>query len=340
MTATLDRSPSSLPGNGVPIDGWESVCKHFPFDWLQREIAQHAHHLEEVALDAGMPLRFKTWAGRVVGSRVLERKEIEKITDSARFREDGRAGIGGTLHRLSSIEQPGGLITGVRFRVGRFLPDVADTLLPYLERDPYAVICGRPGGGKTTVLRAIAAGLGRTYGHNLVIIEPSGEIGGSGVDLYPGMGFVTRFNCANPMRQEDTFIRAVRNASPEVLIGDEVGYAKDVEVICTRARSGCGVICTVHGNNLDDMMNNANLPVLLGDYDRITKVRHSSAPIHQLIEVVAKGVYRVYRSLNAAIDARAHGAEPDSDLVGAGVARFLEANPAWHGRCAVPEGIT
>jgi stage III sporulation protein SpoIIIAA len=318
------------------IDGWNEVCKHFPFDWLQREIAAQAHHLEEVALDAGMPVRMKTWLGRINGERILERKEIEKITDSARFRSDGRAGIAGTLHRLSSIEQPGGLITGVRFRVGRFMPNVADALLPYLRRDPYAAIVGRPGGGKTTVLRAIAAGLGKIYGHNLVIIEPSGEIGGSGVDLYPGMGYITRFNCADPMRQEDTFIRAVRNGSPEVLIGDEVGYARDVEVIATRARSGCGVICTVHGIDLDDMMQNSNLPVLLGDYDRIAKKRHSTAPVHQLIEVLAKGVYRVYTNLDAAIDARAERREPVSELVGDNVAKFLRDFPEWNGVCKTP----
>ena len=315
------------------IDGWQEVCEHFPYDWMQREIANHAQNLEEVALDAGMPLRFKLHSGRAVGTRVLERKEIERITDSARFRSDGRAGIAGTLHRLSSVEQPNGLITGVRFRIGRFVEGVADAILPYLINDPYAIICGRPGQGKTTVLRGAAAGLGKIFVHNLVIIEPSGEIGGSGELLHSAMGFVTRFHCADPMRQEETFIRAVRNGSAEVLIGDEVGYAKDVETISIRARSGCGVICTTHGINLDDMMNNPMLSMLLGDYDRIKKFRPSSAPIHQLIEVMAKGVYRVYTNLNAAIDARASGQEPNSDLVGLNVASFLEREPHWAGIC-------
>ena len=326
---------TAIENSSIPIDGWNEVCRHFPFDWMQREIATHANNLEEVALDVGMPLRFKLHTGRIVGTRVLERKEIEKITDSARFRSDGRAGIAGTLHRLSSIEQPGGLITGVRFRLGRFVDGVADTILPYLEHDPYAVIVGRPGGGKTTLLRSVAAGLGTIFGHNLVIIEPSGEIGGSGEMLHPKMGLVTRFNCADPMRQEETFVRAVRNGSPELLIGDEVGYAKDVETISIRARSGCGVICTTHGSDLIEMMNNPMLSMLLGDYNRITKVRPSSAPIHQLIEVMSKGVYRVYTNLNAAIDARAVGAEPQSDLVGSNVLAFLEREPHWAAICDV-----
>ena len=318
------------------IEGWERLCKHLPFDWLQREILEHAAGLEEVALDEGDPAVFKGWSGRSVGRQTLERKHIEKISDSVYFRSDGRAGIEGTLHRISKVDQPGGRITGIRFRIGRFVDGVADPLLPYLERDPYAAICGPPGSGKTTVLRAVAAGLGRIYLKNLVIIEPSGEIGGSGDRLHPRMGLVTRFNCDDPMRQEETFVKAVRNGSPELLIGDEVGYAKDVETISIRARSGCGVICTVHGGSLDEMMRNPMLPMLLGDYDRIAKLRQTEAPLHQLIEVRAKGVFRVYTNLDAAVDARALGREPESDLVGPNVAAYLGRFPAWRERCNIP----
>ena len=72
----------AIENSSIPIDGWNEVCKHFPFDWMQREIATHANNLEEVALDVGMPLRFKLHTGRIVGTRVLERKEIEKIKPS------------------------------------------------------------------------------------------------------------------------------------------------------------------------------------------------------------------------------------------------------------------
>ena len=131
-------------------------------------------------------------------------------------------------------------------------------------------------------------------------------------------------------------MEAVRNCSPEVIIGDEVGYASDVEVVSTIARRGTGVIVTVHGRSLEDVMDNAALSMLLGDFNRFTKTRASSAPVRQMVHVVEKGVYRVYPSLDEAIDVRAQGAEPHSDLVGPFVRTFLERNPEWALRCRVP----
>lgn len=318
------------------IEGWEVVCQRFPFTWLQDAMLEHAECLEEVALDLGQPVRLKTGAGRLAGTRALERREIERIGDAARFREDGRAGIEGTLHRVSRIANARGIITGVRFRVGRFVPGVADAVMPFLERDPSCVLVGVPGGGKTTLLRGIAQALGEQHMQNCVVVDSSNEICGEGDTVHPALGLVTRLQVTDASRQEAAFMEAVRNCSPEVIVGDEVGYAKDVEMVSTIARRGTGVIVTVHGKSLDDVMQNAALSMLLGDYDRLAKRRHSSAPVRGLIHVVAKGVYRVYPNLDEAVDIRARGGEPESDLVGPCVPEFLESNPDWAARCRIP----
>jgi stage III sporulation protein SpoIIIAA len=318
------------------IEGWEAVCERFPFTWLQDAMLEHAEGLEEVALDLGQPVRIRTGSGRVVVNRVLERREIERIADAARFREDGRAGIEGTLHRVSRLTNARGIIVGVRLRIGRFVPGVADAVMPYLERDPSCVLVGVPGGGKTTLLRGIAQRLGRLHTQNCVVVDSSGEICGEGDAVHPALGLVTRLQVVDASRQEVAFMEAVRNCSPEVIVGDEVGYASDVEMVSTIARRGTGVIVTVHGRGLDDVMQNAALSMLLGDYDRLAKRRHSSAPMRQLIHVLTRGVYRVYTNLDEAVDVRARGGEPKSDLVGPLVGAFLERHPEWAARCRTP----
>ena len=321
------------------IEGWEAVSKRFPFDWLQAFMFEHADGLEEVALDIGQPVRLKYALGRAFGTRLVEPKEIEKIADAARFREDGRAGIEGTLHRVSRLTNKQGIITGIRFRVGRFIPGVADAVMPYLEHNPSCIVVGVPGGGKTTLMRGVALALGRVYFQNCVIVDSSNEIGGEGDRIHPELGFVTRLQVTDASHQEIAFMEAIRNCSPEVIIGDEVGYASDVEMVSTIARRGTGVIVTVHGRNLDDVMDNAALAMLLGDYNRFNKARASSAPVRQMVHVVEKGVYRVYPNLDEAVDVRAQGGEPQSDLVGPLVQGFLGRNPDWASKCRVP-GMT
>ncbi len=321
------------------IEGWSEVEKRFPFDWLQAVMLEHADGLEEVALDLGQVVRLKTASGRVVVDRSLTRSEIERIADAARFREDGRSGIEGTLHRVSRLTNRSGIITGIRFRVGRFVPGVADAVMPYLETDPSCVLVGVPGGGKTTLLRGIAQRLGERFMQNCVIVDSSNEVAGEGDSVHPALRLVTRLQVVDASRQDLAFMEAVRNCSPEVIIGDEVGYASDVAVVSTIARRGTGVIVTVHGQSLDDVMQNADLSMLLGDYDRFSKCRASSAPVRQMIHVVAKGVYRVYPDLNEAVDVRSKGGEPHSDLVGSNVQTFLESNPDWALKCNVPPAL-
>lgn len=319
------------------IEGWEAVAQRFGFDWLQNLMLEHADGLEEVALDIGQPVRLKTATGRVVGERLMLGKEIEKIADAARFREDGRAGIKGTLHRVSRLTNKCGIVTGIRFRIGRFIPGVADSVMPYLHADPSCVVVGVPGGGKTTLLRGITQRLGERHAQNCVVVDSSNEIAGEGDCVHPALGLITRLQVVDASRQELAFMEAVRNCSPEVIIGDEVGYASDVEMVSTIARRGTGVIVTVHGRALDDVMQNSALSMLIGDYDRLARTRASDAPLRQLIHVVEKGVYRVYTSLNDAIDVRARGGEPQSDLVGSGVSNFLERHPDWALKCNLPE---
>ena len=100
---------------------------------------------------------------------------------SALFGDDNRAGIGRTLHRISAIRNRRGEIVGLTCRVGRAVRGTVDPH-PRCRRSRAArcLILGRPGVGKTTLLREAARVLADELGKRVVVVDTSNEIAGDG----------------------------------------------------------------------------------------------------------------------------------------------------------------
>lgn len=77
--------------------------------------------------------------------------------------------------------------------------------------DPYSLLLlGKPGVGKTTVIRELARTLADDYGKRVVIIDTSNEIGGDGDIPHPAIGSARRMQVPVPNEQHHIMVRCSR----------------------------------------------------------------------------------------------------------------------------------
>src|SRR4030067_1089636 len=128
--------------------------------------------------------------GRVPTARFVDREEtlsqveithaeidyvVERISA---FDTDNRAGMERTLHRIAAIRNRRGNIVGLTCRVGRAVYGTTDIIQDLIESGKSLLLLGRPGIGKTTMLREAARLLAEKK--RVVIVDTSNEIGGDG----------------------------------------------------------------------------------------------------------------------------------------------------------------
>ena len=191
------------------------------------------------------------------------------------FGGDNRAGVQGTLHRISAIRNRKGTIVGLTCRVGRAVTGHIDMIRDMLEgqlvldiyyawlrqyQHTYALTCihsvrkaailgtvvaqlyqtcsvvhsmcssfkcnilhvslvyavaavpnsllflGRPGVGKTTVIREMARVLSDELHKRVVIVDTSNEIGGDGDVPHPAIGGARRMQVPDPSQQHKVMV--------------------------------------------------------------------------------------------------------------------------------------
>lgn len=190
---------------------------------------------------------------------------IERIGD---FGADNRAGIERTLHRISAIRNRKGAVIGLTCRVGRAVYGTIEIIRDIVSSNKSILLLGRPGVGKTTLLREAARV--RSEHKRVVIVDTSNEIAGDGDIPHPAIGRARRMQVPLPDLQHEVMIEAVENHMPEVIIIDEIG--RELEAIAARtiAERGVQLIGTAHGNTLDNLLINPTLSDLVGGIESVT----------------------------------------------------------------------
>ena len=186
------------------------------------------------------------------------------------FGDDNRAGIERTLHRISAIRNRKGKVVGLTCRVGRAVYGTIALIRDIIEEGKSILILGRPGVGKTTMLRETARVLADELSKRVVIVDTSNEIAGDGDIPHPGIGRARRMQVATPNAQHAVMIEAVENHMPEVIVIDEIGTELEAQAARTIAERGVQLVGTAHGNTLDNLMMNPTLSDLLGGIQTVT----------------------------------------------------------------------
>jgi stage III sporulation protein SpoIIIAA len=192
---------------------------------------------------------------------------VERIGD---FGEDNRAGIERTLHRISCIRNRRGRIVGLTCRIGRAVYGTITTIEDIIKTGESVLLLGRPGVGKTTMLREVARVLADEMDKRVVIVDTSNEIAGDGDIPHPAIGSARRMQVARPAEQHAVMIEAVENHMPEVIVIDEIGTELEAQAARTIAERGVQLVGTAHGNTLENLMANPTLSDLIGGIQSVT----------------------------------------------------------------------
>ena len=140
---------------------------------------QDRRDLLEVVMDMGREPEARL-PGReaVLSTHVVTEEDIDYVVQRiGTFGDDNRAGIERTLHRISAIRNREGRIVGITCRVGRAVFGTITIIRDIVESGRSILMMGRPGVGKTTLLREAARVLADDLRKRVMIVDTSNEIG-------------------------------------------------------------------------------------------------------------------------------------------------------------------
>nr|YP_010134023.1 hypothetical protein RF45 [Tryblionella apiculata]QWM93512.1 hypothetical protein RF45 [Tryblionella apiculata] len=251
----------------------EKLIDNLPF-FLQHQLNNHIYknQLIEIVLDLGRrPEARFVYGPEYLSQKIISWQDIDYITKRiSKFSNENRAGIERTLHRISCIRNRQFLIVGLTCRVGRAIFGTISAIRDLLESEKSILILGKPGVGKTTIIREIGRVLADEMEKRVIIIDTSNEIAGDSDIPHSGIGRARRMQVPKTELQHQIMIEAVENHMPQVIIIDEIGT--DLEVLAARtiAEKGVQLVGTTHGNCLENLIKNPPLADLIGGIQYVT----------------------------------------------------------------------
>ena len=293
------------------------------------------HHgyddLVEIVLDLGRVPEARFLSGEApLMDREVSREDLAFVASRiGAFGADNRAGIERTLHRISAIRNRTGEIVGLTCRVGRAVYGTIAIMRDLIESGQSVLLLGRPGVGKTTLLRETARVLADELHKRVVVVDTSNEIAGDGDIPHPAIGRARRMQVPTPTDQHGVMIEAVENHMPEIVVIDEIGTELEAMAARTIAERGVQLIGTAHGNTLENLMMNPTLADLIGGIQSVTlsdeearrrgtqkSILERKAPptFDTIIEIVDRDQVAVHKDVASTVDLVLRGAVPRPEL--------------------------
>jgi stage III sporulation protein SpoIIIAA len=300
---------------------------------VARSVRERPNNFEllEVVLDLG-----RIPEARYPGSEVsLSDEEVTEgdidfvVSRIGEFTSDNRAGVERTLHRISCIRNRKGRIVGLTCRVGRAVFGTIKIIEDLVRDEKSVLLLGRPGVGKTTMLREVARFLADELNKRVVVVDTSNEIAGDGDIPHPGIGSARRMQVPAPELQHQVMIEAVENHMPEVIIIDEIGTDLEAAAARTIAERGVQLIATAHGNALENLIMNPTLSDLVGGVQSVTLSdeearrrgtqkaileRRAPPTFDVLVEIISFVQVSVHRDVAEVVDAILRGYNVPAEL--------------------------
>jgi stage III sporulation protein SpoIIIAA len=292
-------------------------------------LADDSDNLLEIVLDLGRVPVARFVNREVILSEVeTTHEDIDAVVSNiGEFDADNRAGLERTLHRISAIRNRHAHIVGLTCRVGRAVYGTIDIIEDLLATGQSILLLGRPGIGKTTMLRESARILAEAK--RVIIVDTSNEIGGDGDVPHPAVGRARRMQVAKPSLQHEVMIEAVENHNPEVIIIDEIGRELEALAARTIAERGVQLVATAHGRTLENLLLNPTLSDLVGGIESVTLSdeearrrgtqktvleRRSPPTFDVLIEIEERDRLHVHADVATAVDSLVRGYPPAPEV--------------------------
>lgn len=300
------------------------------------------HSLIEIVCDQSRPLSLR-FADRTIDSDFLvTHADLEYICESralAPFQSDNRAGVEGTLHRISRISDRNGNVVGLTMRCGRIIENSIELMADLLDTGESILFVGTPGAGKTTAIRQACRYLAEHK--RVMIVDTSNEIAGDGSAPHAAVGAARRMQVPQRDRQHEVLTEAVQNHTPEVVVVDELANRQEAEACCSIAERGVQMIASAHGRNLESVVNNKRINDVLGRVmdatvsdtvaeknggGKIVLLRRNAAAFKIVVEVVGFGKLLIHHDAQRSVDMLLRGKplHPES--------RWVDASGVVHKR--------
>lgn len=270
----------------------EEIVRIFPDAMRERwqQALVQVDKLQEIRLGIGQPVRlmisgeekFLSEKGNVGNTLqdvwYMREKEMDEILKNIcrhsmyAFENEIRQGFltvpGG--HRVGMagqvvLNEDGSIrnITRIRFmniRISHEVIGAADEAMPYLYEDNRflnTLLVSPPGCGKTTLLRDIIRQVseGNIYasGRQVGVVDERSEIAGSFMGIPQNhIGF--RTDVLDGGTKVQGMMLLIRSMAPAVVAVDEIGGCEDIRAIFQVLQSGSGVVATMHGNSMEDVL--------------------------------------------------------------------------------------
>lgn len=298
----------------------EKLIENLPF-FLQEYLKKHIYQdqIIEIILDLGRrPEARFVYGPEYLSQKIISWQDLDYLTKRInRFNDENRAGIERTLHRISCIRNRQFLINGLTCRIGRVIFGTISVIRDLLESEKSILILGKPGVGKTTIIREIARVLADEMQKRVIIIDTSNEIAGDSDISHSGIGRARRMQVTETEFQHQVMIEAVENHMPQVIIIDEIGTELEVLAARTIAEKGVQLVGTTHGNSLDNLIKNPYLSNLIGGIQYVTLSddeanrrgtqksileRKASPAFEIVIEINEKNLWIIHEDVKTSID--------------------------------------
>lgn len=238
--------------------------------------------IEEIRLKVEKPIIINTNKKEVILDYFITKEELKYIITKISnysiyafqeeikqgyitFKGGHRIGLAGECVMENSEVKTIRNITSINIRMCKEIIGCSDKIMTYISkfnRVNNTLIVSPPKCGKTTLLRDITRnisnGLNRIglTGKKVTVIDERSEIAGcyNGV---PQMNVGIRTDVLDGCLKRKGILMAIRSLAPEVIICDEIGLIEEMEELNVAFNSGVNMILSVHGLNLQDVINRA-----------------------------------------------------------------------------------